>query len=120
MWYISGMNKIIVAGSRNFQDYTLLKQKLDHILKNLDGIEIVSGNARGVDRLGERYAQEKRYRLKLFPANWAKYGKSAGYRKNLVMQNYATHVVCFWDGKSKGTKHMIDISKNLLLRIARI
>lgn len=62
----------LVVGSRTFDDYELMKKKLDHILKNYHRIVIVSGGARGADSLAERYAKEKGYPLKVFPAEWDK------------------------------------------------
>ena len=112
--------KLIIAGGREFNDYELLKEKLDNLLiNNTDDVEIVSGKARGADSLGEKYAKEKGYPVKEFPAKWNEYGKRAGYLRNEEMALYATHCVCFWDGKSKGTKHMIDLAKksNLNLRV---
>jgi len=112
--------KLIIAGGREFNDYELLKEKLDNLLiNNTDDVEIVSGKARGADSLGEKYAKEKGYPVKEFPAKWNEYGKRAGYLRNEEMALYATHCVCFWDGESKGTKHMIDLAKksNLNLRV---
>ena len=82
-------------------------------------IEIVSGTANGADKLGEKYALETIFNLKKMPANWDLYGKSAGYVRNEEMAKYADACVCFWDGKSKGTKHMIDLARkyNLILKI---
>ena len=74
-------------------------------------LEIVSGTARGVDQLGERYALERGLKLKKFPANWDKYGRKAGYLRNKEMAEYARILIAFWDGKSKGTKHMIDLAQ---------
>lgn len=112
------MFKLIVAGGRTFNDYELLKTKLDYLLKNkkLHEIEIVSGGANGADKLGERYANEKGCMLKIFNANWDAYGKSAGYRRNAEMADYADACVVFWDGKSKGTKHMIDLANKKGIR----
>ena len=109
------MIKVIIAGTRDFNDYAFLKKNLDYFLQginpNNEEIEIVSGNARGADKLGERYAKEHNLPVKLFPANWDKYGKRAGYLRNQEMANYADVLIAFWDEKSKGTKHMIDIAK---------
>ena len=107
--------KVIVGGSRSFTDAKLLKEKCDYYLsdavaKNYD-IEIVSGTAKGADRLGENYALEKGYHIAFFPANWSGYGKRAGYLRNEEMANYADALICFWDGESRGTMHMIDIAK---------
>lgn len=117
------MFKVIVAGSRDFRDYGLLERAMDHLLSNktTEEIEIVSGTARGADEMGERFAKEKGYALKQFPADWDTFGKSAGYRRNSQMADYADACVVFWDGKSRGTKHMIDLAEKtgLLLRVAR-
>ena len=115
--------RLIIAGGREFNDYELLKEKVDYLLRHKKGetIEIVSGKARGADSLGERYAKDNGYTVKEFPADWNTHKKSAGYIRNQEMANYATHCICFWDGESKGTKHMIDIAKkeNLSLRVIR-
>lgn len=114
------MFKVIIAGSRDFSDYNFLKEKLDHLLKNIeDDIEIVSGTAKGADRLGEGYAVERNYKITQFPADWNGLGLSAGYRRNEDMARYANACVVFWKNNSKGSKHMIDISQkyNLKLRI---
>ena len=109
------MIKVIIAGTRDFNDYAFLKKNVDYFLQginpNNEEIEIVSGNARGADKLGERYAKEHNLPVKLFPGNWHKYGKRAGYLRNQEMANYSDVLIAFWDEKSKGTKHMIDIAK---------
>lgn len=115
--------RVIIAGSRDFSDYDLLKTKLDYFLskKVADGykIVIVSGAAKGADKLGERYAKERGYYIDSYPADWDRYGKRAGYLRNVEMANAADALIAFWDGVSKGTKHMIDIaeSKQLLKRV---
>ena len=108
---------IIIAGSRNFNDYNLLKSSCDNLLTQFTNIEIVSGTARGADKLGERYAREKGYDIKEFPANWDKFGKSAGYIRNDEMAKYADMLIAFWDGTSKGTKHMIDLANKRGIRV---
>ena len=102
---------VIVAGSREFNEYPLLQKKLDHYLSNYDrtNVTLISGTARGADRLGEQYAGQRGMTLRRFPANWKKYGKSAGFERNMRMSMHADALVAFWDGKSRGTKHMIDI-----------
>ena len=109
--------KVIIAGSRSFSDYDFLRECCDKYLKNLNGdVEIVSGRASGADILGERYATERNYPIKKFPANW-EIGKSAGYKRNSEMAEYADALICFWDGVSRGTKHMIDLAKKRELKI---
>ena len=113
--------KLIIAGGREFDDYNLLKIEVTNFTslvynKNVDStLEIVCGMARGADSLGERYAKENHIPIKYFPANWNLYGKSAGYIRNEEMGNYADHLIAFWDGKSKGTKNMIDIANKYKL-----
>ncbi len=109
--------KIIIAGSRNFNDYNLLKSSCDNLLTQFTNIEIVSGTARGADKLGERYAREKGYTIKEFPANWDKFGKRAGYLRNDDMAQYSDMLIAFWDGTSKGTKHMIDLANKRGIKV---
>lgn len=113
--------KIIIAGGRNFIDYTKLCESCDDALQLLDDIEIVSGTAKGADSLGEEYAKEKGYKITRFPADWDKHGKSAGYKRNAEMAEYADGLIAFWDYKSKGTRNMIDLADkfNLKIKIVR-
>ncbi len=120
--YIMEEFRVIVAGGRDFEDYELLCSTLDKLLTlkaKTHSIAIVSGLARGADNLGEKYAKERGYHVKEFPAQWDKYGKSAGYRRNGEMADNADACVAFWDLKSRGTKHMIDLAvkKDLKYRI---
>lgn len=113
------MFKVIIAGGRGFNNYEYLKAKVSSLLQNKNDVTIISGCARGADALGAKYAKENNIELIKIPANWNKYGKSAGYRRNVEMANIANGLIAFWDGKSRGTKHMIDIakSKNIPTRI---
>lgn len=108
--------RVIIAGSRSFSDYDFLREVCDKYLKELDCVEIVSGRANGADTLGERYAKEKGFQIKQFPANWD-LGKKAGYLRNKEMAEYADGLIAFHDGISKGTKHMIDLAKERNLKI---
>ena len=106
--------KVVVCGSRGFKNYELLKSKLDTLLVNkIDSsrVVILSGCARGADICGENYAIESWLDIERFPAQWEKYGKSAGPRRNELMLQQADAVVAFWDGKSRGTAHMIEITR---------
>lgn len=113
--------KVIVAGGREFDDYELLKMKLDILLQNKEEVIIVSGAARGADKLGERYAKERGYAISSHPANWNRYRNSAGYVRNREMAKLGDALVAFWDGKSKGTRHMIDLAEdeNLMIRVIK-
>lgn len=113
------MISVIIAGSRGFENYELLCRVCDSVLSMIISkrIEIVSGTAKGADKLGERYAQDRGYTLKQFPANWDRYGKAAGYKRNEQMANNADILIAFWDGKSRGTLHMINLAKEHGLKV---
>lgn len=104
--------KLIIAGGRDFNDIGLMKATLDTYYTGRF-LEIVAGGARGADSLGEQLAILGGVKFTKFPAYWDKYGKSAGYRRNVEMANYVNELLAFWDGKSRGTKHMIDIMSKL-------
>lgn len=113
-------NRIIIAGSRSCpEDSTILKDKINKILFNIDcyDAEIVSGTCKGTDILGENYAKDNNLPIKQFPADWDKHGKKAGYIRNKEMAEYATHLISLWDGESKGTKMMIDLAKRNGLKV---
>jgi predicted Rossmann fold nucleotide-binding protein DprA/Smf involved in DNA uptake len=113
--------KVIIAGGRDFDNYPLLKVKCDKILEGRKMVEVISGMARGADMLGIQYADEYGFNVISKPANWDEYGKSAGYRRNREMAAMADACIVFWDGKSRGTMHMIELAKenNLPLRVIR-
>ncbi len=99
----------LVVGSRSFNNYGLLKEKLDFFLSSHKNITIVSGGAKGADSLAEKYAKEKRYNLCVFPADWD-LGKKAGPIRNEEMHRFIANFehrgcVAFWDGESRGTQH---------------
>lgn len=123
--------RIIVAGGRDFNDKYLMEDNLmewilDIYLENHNSdekvvLEFITGKARGADTLGEMFAKEHDYKVKEFPADWNKYGKSAGYIRNKQMAEYAAKsngvLFAFWDGKSKGSKNMIDLANKYGLEV---
>lgn len=106
------MMRLAVIGSRDFTDYHLMRFVLCVYHEEANGnLQIVSGGARGADRLSEKFAEEFDLDVKIFLAEWHKYGKSAGYRRNAEIVDHATELVAFWDGKSKGTEHSINLAR---------
>ena len=104
------MSRIVcISGSRSFRNYP----KMEDVMKNFRRapIAIVSGCARGADVVGEYWAQQHNIPVVRFPADWSKYGKSAGAIRNKQMVEYADEFIVFWDGESPGTKIMIDLIK---------
>jgi hypothetical protein len=107
--------KTIIAGSRNIKNISIIYQTVYE--SGFDITEVVSGAARGVDKLGEQWATENNIPIKRMPANWNLYGKSAGPIRNNEMADYADALIAIWDGKSKGTKWMIDAANKRGLKI---
>lgn len=119
------LKRVVVAGCRNYNNYDEAKLYIDFCLSDIrkeNNIIIVSGCASGADAIGEKYALENGFEVEKYPADWAKYGKSAGPKRNEQMAKISDYVICFWDGKSKGTKSMIDFAKkcNKPLKIKKI
>lgn len=108
--------KLIVAGSRDFNDYALLTRVL-FAMSDVEladkSISIVSGMARGADALGHHFAKQHGIQVYEYPANWNQYGKRAGYVRNEQMGLVSDALIAFWDGKSNGTNHMINFMKSL-------
>ena len=103
---------VIIAGSRGFSDYDLLKEKCDNLFSRRKPTVILCGEAKGADSLGKRYAKEHGIPVQSFPAQWDRYGKAAGMIRNNQMLAFADALVAFWDGKSHGTENMLDIAAN--------
>ncbi len=119
------MARVIVAGSRTFSDFELLERKLDELLVNLTDVEIVSGGARGADKMGELYAKKHGLPLKVFLPDWEAEPRRAGYIRNEEMARYAAEdevgcCVVFWDGASRGTAHMRQLAEAYKLKLRTI
>lgn len=102
--------RIVVSGSR---DYPNKEQVLDWLERNVSPFTndtVVVGGARGVDRWAQTWAEDSGIPVDVYPAEWDRLGKVAGYVRNVEMIDGAQRVVCFWDGESPGTKHAIDIA----------
>lgn len=101
--------KTIIAGSRSIKDIKLVKRTISSIVQEngLEISEVVSGCAFGPDTVGKWWAENRDIPVEEFPAKWDEYGKGAGYRRNEEMAEYADALIAIWDGKSKGTQHMI-------------
>jgi len=106
--------KLIIAGSRDFTDYRLLCTICDTLYKK-EPFTVISGGARGADSLAERYTVSRSIPFEVFMAKWNTHGKKAGYIRNQEMAKAGDRALIFWDGKSRGTQHMIHIAKNYKL-----
>lgn len=115
--------KLLICGSRSFYNFELLKKEVDLFLSGLDEtcdlvkeqdlpqIVIISGTARGADQLGEKYAQLYKYPVEKYRPEWENWGKRAGYIRNEIMVTICDACIAFWDQKSKGTLHTINLCK---------
>ena len=106
--------RIVIGGCRDFNDYNFFCKYVDMYLKKIkenNQIIILSGHCRGVDIMAEKYAEERQYKLEIYFADWEKYGKFAGPKRNREMVLNADYVIAFWDGKSRGTKSLIEYAK---------
>lgn len=98
--------KVIIAGTRDVSDYKLVVESIERSGYNIT--EVVSGCATGVDRLGEQWARANDIPVKEMPANWTLEGRKAGPMRNKAMADYADAAIIIWDGKSAGTRNMIE------------
>lgn len=102
--------RIVVAGCREYQNYQEASGYISFCIREIKetfSLVFMSGGCRGADSLGERYALENGFPIERYPAEWTKYGAAAGPIRNRKMAEICDYVICFWDGKSRGTQSMI-------------
>lgn len=127
------MYNLIIAGGRDLHRFMSQQDVNTKLIEALTTLEITTthltiadGGATGGDAMGAEFAKQYHIPTKPFPAKWDdlttepvkikvnRYGKEynvlAGFNRNTEMLNFGTHLIAFWDGKSKGTKDMIDKS----------
>ena len=129
--YLDTPVRLAVVGSRTFRDYALMCE----VLGRFEITEVVSGGARGADALAldsagaalrhgsqsdpraslgppcRGYAHERGLPIKVFPADWGTHGESAGFVRNHAIVAAADEVVAFWDCRSRGTQHAIELTR---------
>lgn len=97
--------KLLIAGSRGITDFDLA----EHVPSN--ATVIISGGAKGIDTLAEKYADERGLDKIIIKPNYNKYGRGAPLKRNEEMVELADEVLVIWDGVSKGTKYTADFAK---------
>ena len=110
------MTRVVIFGSRGFDNYPILKMSCYNALAMLDGrllidAIIVSGGAKGADRLGERFAAHRGLVVERYIPDWSK-GRGAGIKRNIEMADISQIAIGFWDGESPGTRQMIQYCKD--------
>ena len=125
---------VIIAGGRKFSQKNLLYNVCDYLLQNLDDITIISGTASGADSFAIDYAKDRGYKLIEKPAPWndikgkppkeirwnsrgEKYWIRAGEFRNIEMAEIGNILILFWDGKSKGSRNMLQEADKRGLKI---
>lgn len=104
--------KVIIAGCR---DWTASYRRIDECVEKsgFNVTEEVCGGADGIDTSGAKWAKQSGILVKIFSADWTKYGRAAGPIRNAQMAEYADALIAFWDGKSRGTLNMIKEMRKL-------
>ena len=97
--------KLAIVGSRSITNYEKISEEIDIFIDEIPEV-IISGGAKGVDSLAEKYAYENNIEILIFKPDWKKFGKSAGVIRNKDIIQNSTHVLAFWDGSSKGTLNL--------------
>ena len=107
--------RTIIAGSRSITDIQYIRDAIE--FSGFEITKVISGAAKGVDYLGELWAAENNIFTELYPAQWERYGRGAGFKRNALMATKADALIAVWDGKSSGTHHMIQMANNLGLKV---
>lgn len=109
--------RVAIVGSRNFNDTRLVASTMNSVLEKYRITEVVSGGARGADTLGEQWAKAHGIPTRVFLADWNRYGRSAGFRRNHDIIAGCDMCVAFWDGQSRGTAHSISLARAARKRV---
>lgn len=117
--------RLTIGGCRTFDNYEIFSKFVGECIESInhhDRIIILSGHCKGTDLMAEKYAAEKEYEIEIYPADWKKYGRSAGPKRNREMVEKSDVVVAFWDSNSRGTKSLIEYAnkKNVTVFIKHI
>lgn len=115
--------RVIIAGSRGITDSVMVKTCIDLAIASLTDkpiTTVLSGTASGVDSIGEEWAKENNIPIERYPAQWGKFGRSAGYKRNEEMAGLADGLILIWDGESKGSGHMLAIAEKKGLKIQTV
>lgn len=107
--------RTIIAGSRTISDSDLVIEAIKE--SEFEITSILCGGAKGADMLGKNWGKKNSIEVKEFPANWEKFGNAAGIMRNVSMANHADALIAIWDGKSTGTRHMIEEARRKNLKV---
>lgn len=114
MWSQSGV-RTIIAGSRALTDPALVEEAVK--ASGFEVTTVISGTAKGIDQLGERWAEARGLPVERFPADWDTHGKAAGRLRNREMIEVAEALVAIWDSVSRGTEDCIAEARRRGLKV---
>lgn len=111
------MQKVAIIGSRSINDLSLLEKIWKDLQMPYIDISIISGGAKGADTNGEEFANKYNMPIIIYKPDWNRFGKSAGFRRNIDIIKNCDICIAIWDGKSQGTKHSMDLCKAYFKRL---
>lgn len=104
--------RILVTGSRDWSDRDWIALVLDLATPNTQHTLVSGACSTGADALAEQIAYEKGWIVERHPADWKKFGKSAGFRRNAEMVNLGADVcVAFIRNNSRGASHTAHLAE---------
>ncbi len=104
------MTRVIVCGTRTWSDEAAVAAALRELASAAPDarFELVVGDARGADEIAAKHARALLWDVRRFIADWEAFGRAAGPRRNEEMARAGADLcLAFWDGKSRGTLHMM-------------
>lgn len=120
--------RVIIAGGRDFGNrkredgrfdqawYHRCMGQVEDVMEalfdvhQLETCTVICGGANGADALGGQWGVAHHHTVEYFPAEWDQLGRKAGFVRNEQMACRGQILIAFWDGQSKGTRHMIDLA----------
>lgn len=104
--------RVLVCGSRSWTDFDTIYYRLSSLVRDYPDVVIVEGGAKGADTIARQVAEDFQVDTEEYLPDWEKYKKQAGFKRNIQMlETKPDLVLAFWDGKSKGTRHIITEAK---------
>lgn len=107
------MQTVVIAGSRGITNKEFIRKEMNNLWREIGPFRLVSGMARGVDRISRDIAVAAGVEVIEMPADWDRYGRRAGYLRNVEMAKIADYGLILWDGQSRGTQHMMNIMSEM-------
>ena len=102
--------RVVICGSRGIGSVELIDKAVK--MSGFEVTEVISGTASGPDTFAIEWAEKNGIPVVRMPADWNKYGRSAGFKRNKEMVDIADAVIAIWDEKSNGTRNTMGLGKD--------